>query len=1316
MDQRSRIRILFLSSNPPDTGALRLDMEHRTIEERLRGAPFGDRFELISGWALRVQDLQASLLRHRPQIVHFSGHGTEDGSITLESASGKPQRVTAEALVSLFQLLRETVRCLVLNACHSDVQAKALSSHLDCVIGMSTSVGDGAAIAFSSAFYQALASGESVNTAFEFGCNQIQLEDLGEDLTPTLYVKDGLKPLRFVSEPTAAPPSTAPSRDILSIAQAIAAMLVQQSSPATILGTEVSASLSFLSRLSPNTTLPSPVDRYVSRSGSVRLIAAEYDHHSYVAVHGGSSTGKTQLAILTALASSGERVWIPLRRRTDGAALKISLAILGTEPRFQGKSRIDALREVCAALPQESIIVLDDLPLSGGQDDFDDILAELCVACQESRVRLLSTSAKRLPRRTRDRLGKSLAEMPAPPFLDKEVEQLFRSHAAPDTFLRSKWRRFVQASAKQHPVLLVEAARYLESRGWSTSDDIFDDLVLGRFARSLNLTTTEDIVRTVPDARTREFLYRLRLIDSPFTAHQASDVASVSPSIPAPHERLAELLGLWVQQDSGSEFVVSPLVSSLDDTNISPEVRMQVHRVIASGVMGRVFEKGTFGPEEAIQAIVHSVKADEFDQAGTVLIMALHGLSTQRPLDDPFGLSSIWVGMPLPAAMNHETKVGVRALQIVVRHRLGRGIEDLLDDFEALLRVLPAGDRTIVRVGFKAIVGVELVFERPETAIRYFLDCIQGLTSADLDALRDEQRQWSEGLLTLFWIAGFSANTSQSFSAWFRALQSLNSGQISALQTAQLADRCCDFICSHVWMREADRPTSERDWDAALQVLNDLAQWARDAHFPLLEACAVRGQVVVYAEYKNDLAAATRLGEIYLADPRDAVLRFLIRDIVARQLAYQDRINQSLEWFAAALQDARAAPIPWRVEALANAGCAASKGCRDTAITFFDEAIRLFESDPGEVPPLWWVKITGETALAEWRLGRRAEAFRAWSHAVERLLALMTEDEDWIILYCFVGAYTSYFGQCAWTDGPLLPGTFEPTPGRLLLAPKGIAEVYERGQEWKLAGSMALFADTMLDDNEAIEWGLRFVRMASADEDRSSRISFSLYALPRQFGAGNYEPLLLDAVHDDEFAARTIAETPGPAGQQLVLISKSAATIKVALVVLDLGRLASQDREFARTVGLGLSNSLRSANTVKSAFWEHVATVFAEFLTIGSAAKLFADANSTRDNELKIITGLAAVYDADLHRAANLHITLLRRLQGYCPNVVFRCMVAPKVREFWARAFEGLTLHATGLPDSIFPQNDDRVQATLVVVRSILDLAISSDDHTWLTT
>ena len=1269
MKQEARVRILFLAANPTDTDPLRLDKECRTIEERLLGAPFRDRFELVSRWALRVQDIQAALLRCRPEIVHFSGHGGTDGSIALENSSGGTQAATTEALVTLFQLLKETVRCVVLNACHSDVQARALSQHLDCVVGMSTSIGDEAAIAFSSAFYQALACGECVDAAFRFGQNQIQLEGLGEELTPTLHLRTGLKPFRFVTGPASTPPA-APSAEILSAANVIETMLLQQSSPDAMLGTHAMPPVSFFSGLAPSTTLPSPVDRHANRTGSVGLVSAAYSDHSYVAIYGGCGTGKTQLAILSANAFSGKRIWIPLRQRSDGAALKISVAVLGTERRFQSGSRLDALRKACQLLPPDSMIVLDDLPVFGGQDDFDSILIELCLACRESQVRLLSTGARRLPRRIRDLLGTSLAEIPAPEFLDEEAEELFRSYGAPDAFLRSKWRSFAQVSAKQHPVLLVEAARYLAARNWTTSDDVFDDLILGRFARSLDMTTTGDIVRTVPDAQTRELLYRLRLFDSPFESDQIAAIASVSPAISAPLERIADLLGLWVQQDSESAFIVSPLVSSLDDNNTLPDVKKHVHAAIASGIMHRVFQKGTFGPEEAFQAIVQYVRAEDFDGAGTVLVMALHGMSTERMQVDPFGLTSIWIGMPLPTAMNHETKVGIRALQVVVRHRLGRSIEDPLDDFQALLGVPQASERSIVRIGVQALVGLELMFERPEAAIHYFLECIHGLDAVDPNALRTEERGWGNGLFTLFWMAGFAANSSQSFATWFQALQSFKPRQLAVLRTVQFADRCCDFVCIHIWMREADRPTNERDWDGAIRALDDIARWARTVNFTLLEACALRAQIVVHAEYRNDLVSAIRIGEAYLAEPREAIPRFVVRDIVARQLAYQNHIDQSLEWFASAMQDAPSAPTAWCVEALANAGCAASKGSREIAVTYFDEAIRLFDANQADIPPLWWVKITAEKALVQWRLGRRDEAFHSWSTATERLLALMNPQEDWITLYLFIGGYTSYFLQRASGIASLLADTFEPTPGRLLLAPARIAEAYEPGHECRLAGAMAFLADTLLHFDEAIKWGNQFLRMAPPDGDRTSRISFGLYALPTRFDVADPESILVEALNDDDFAAKA-ADTDA---QQMVGVSRSAATIKVALVVLALGRLTKQDPDSALSHAIKLSSLIRSANVTNDPFWIDVAAILAEFLTTDSTARLFAVANSTHDNAIKMIAGLASVYDSPLNQAASAHITHLQQLEKYGPKVVFRLMIAPIIREFWSSGLERLVL------------------------------------------
>ena len=185
------IRILFLAANPVDTPALRLDEEIRAIDGALREAEFRDRFEIRQEWATRIGDLQEALLRHDPDIVHFSGHGTEASEIVLTSATGTGEPVPREALGRLFAVLADHIRCVVLNACYSEGQAEAIAEHIDCVVGMTQAVGDDAAIEFATGFYRALAYGRSVQTAFDLGANLIALHGLPDEATPHLVASKG---------------------------------------------------------------------------------------------------------------------------------------------------------------------------------------------------------------------------------------------------------------------------------------------------------------------------------------------------------------------------------------------------------------------------------------------------------------------------------------------------------------------------------------------------------------------------------------------------------------------------------------------------------------------------------------------------------------------------------------------------------------------------------------------------------------------------------------------------------------------------------------------------------------------------------------------------------------------------------------------------------------------------------------------------------------------------------------------------------------------------------------------------------------------
>ena len=177
--------ILFLSANPNDTSRIRFDNEIKAIKAGLNRANQGGKFKLEIEFALNPKILQQSMRSFKPEIVHFSGHGTSSG-ILLEGNSGQSILVSIEALEGFFSLLSPTVECVVLNSCYSEYLAKAIAKHVKYVVGMYQEIGDNAAIEFAEGFYDALSAGESVERAFKFGVNAIKLASIPEHAAPVL--------------------------------------------------------------------------------------------------------------------------------------------------------------------------------------------------------------------------------------------------------------------------------------------------------------------------------------------------------------------------------------------------------------------------------------------------------------------------------------------------------------------------------------------------------------------------------------------------------------------------------------------------------------------------------------------------------------------------------------------------------------------------------------------------------------------------------------------------------------------------------------------------------------------------------------------------------------------------------------------------------------------------------------------------------------------------------------------------------------------------------------------------------------------------
>ena len=102
-DLPKQITVLFIASNPSDQTQLRLDEEIREIQKKIRASDFRESLKLESVWAARPTDLLQAINEHKPTIVHFSGHGSDQDELVLQDDNGNSQVVSKETSCGTLQ-------------------------------------------------------------------------------------------------------------------------------------------------------------------------------------------------------------------------------------------------------------------------------------------------------------------------------------------------------------------------------------------------------------------------------------------------------------------------------------------------------------------------------------------------------------------------------------------------------------------------------------------------------------------------------------------------------------------------------------------------------------------------------------------------------------------------------------------------------------------------------------------------------------------------------------------------------------------------------------------------------------------------------------------------------------------------------------------------------------------------------------------------------------------------------------------------------------------------------------------------------------
>lgn len=158
------MKICVLAANPSETERINLEQELGQIRDAVGRGAMRDRLTIRQVPRCRVSELQHILDTERPDVVHFSGHGTESyGEIVLYDDHDRSIPVQIDALANM---LSETTG-VVLNSCASEHQAKLVAAKGPWAIGMSGRLPNADACSFSHAFYGRLADGRTVVEAFK---------------------------------------------------------------------------------------------------------------------------------------------------------------------------------------------------------------------------------------------------------------------------------------------------------------------------------------------------------------------------------------------------------------------------------------------------------------------------------------------------------------------------------------------------------------------------------------------------------------------------------------------------------------------------------------------------------------------------------------------------------------------------------------------------------------------------------------------------------------------------------------------------------------------------------------------------------------------------------------------------------------------------------------------------------------------------------------------------------------------------------------------------------------------------------------------
>jgi hypothetical protein len=189
-------RIAMLIASPIGQDAIDVGLEARELGVELRKSPLRDKFDLQVYNAATTESLLKALNEQKPQILHFSGHGSFGGlqfdNASIDDSGGST--IDFDVLRKLLATAPLRPKLMFLNACQSVGGAAGLVDVCDIVIAMRDTVNDSTAFHYARRFYASLLTGLNVEASHEQAKIVLSIDDPAGANLPVISCAAGVDP------------------------------------------------------------------------------------------------------------------------------------------------------------------------------------------------------------------------------------------------------------------------------------------------------------------------------------------------------------------------------------------------------------------------------------------------------------------------------------------------------------------------------------------------------------------------------------------------------------------------------------------------------------------------------------------------------------------------------------------------------------------------------------------------------------------------------------------------------------------------------------------------------------------------------------------------------------------------------------------------------------------------------------------------------------------------------------------------------------------------------------------------------------------